>query len=97
MTDSKPVAEDPTGHYGPGYADPTTDLPGSPETDAAVESPAETQQSDAEQSPKRDDDLADAASSSSITSDEVHVRPPGRAPASTAPESVNAELNFERS
>lgn len=108
-----------TGHYGPGYADPTrhtgNSLPGRPDTDhspnttasggapsAAVSAAgagpdavhaqraAPTQPDDPQFAPQAD-------RPPDISSEEVGVRPPDRAPSDEAPASENAALIFERS
>jgi hypothetical protein len=82
--DLQPPPQTSTGHYGPGYDDPTRHfggtLPGQPE---ANEAPAGSTATEAE--------------APALRSDEVGFRPPDHLPDAKAPESENAALIFERS
>ena len=85
-----------TGHYGPGYADPTRHLGNAlPEQPASGSDAAEAQPLPA--APSTATDEAASAARPDLSSDEVGFRPPDRLPSDHAPESENAALIFERS
>ena len=95
-----------TGHYGPGYADPTRHfgdtLPGQPSaapaTSAGIDAGEQTADSPSQPAAATAPDAQDAhRDRPDLRSDEVGFRPPDRLPGEDAPESENAALIFERS
>jgi len=95
-----------TGHYGPGYADPTRHfggtLPGQPPA-AATPSRRAAPGDPSTGSPPQPttapvaDGQNEGRERPDLRSDEVGFRPPDRVPGEHAPESENAALIFERS
>ncbi len=104
MSEQNPAAQpDPTGHYGPGYADPVEHLgeksPGGeasrlPETTSVPLTPGAAVPPQAVPGGEGTG-AADAGQEPALRSEEVTVRPPDRV--SDAPASENAGLIFERS
>ena len=102
-----PPAQTATGHYGPGYADPTRhygdtvpgqarpEKPTVPAEEQARTDSASTRQPDPP--PTAQAPLAGDPEHQALSADEVGFRPPDHLPAEEAPASENAALIFERS